>query len=76
MLAQALTHKQQHVHKHMNTVCEADYLRQVVEVLHGASRPHGDPVDLVVKTVEEKPQELLSVLLAAGHGDGRHISMF
>lgn len=43
------------------------HLRQVVEVLHSASRPDSDPVDLVVQSVQEETQELLSILLAAGH---------
>lgn len=43
------------------------HLRQVVEVLYGASRPDGDPVDLVVQSVQEEAQELLSILLAAGN---------
>lgn len=44
----------------------SDDLRQVVEVLHSAPRPDGDPVDLVVQSVQEETQELLSILLAAG----------
>lgn len=44
-----------------------EYLRQVVEVLHCAPRPNRDPVDLVVQTIQEETQKLLSVLLAAKH---------
>ena len=51
---------------HTLSVCQWD-LRQVVEVLHGPSRPDGDPVDLVVQAVQEETQELLGILLAAGH---------
>lgn len=56
-----------------HTICHVDYLRQVVEVLHSASWPDGDPVDLVVQTVQEETQKLLSVLLAARHTHTKNI---
>lgn len=43
------------------------HLRQVVEVLYSASWPDSDPVDLVVQSVQEETQELLSILLAVGN---------
>lgn len=49
------------------------HLRQVVKVLYGASWPDGDPVHLVVQSVQEETQELLSILLAAGNRCG-HVS--
>lgn len=58
---------------HTHTVCQADYLRKVVEVLYCASRPDSHPVHLVVQAIQEETQELLSILLAAGHRN-RNIS--
>lgn len=55
------------VQVHTQTVCQAHYLRQVVEVLHSASRSDSDPIDLVVQAIQEETQELLSILLAAKH---------
>lgn len=45
----------------------------MIKVFHGASRPDGDPVDLIVQTVQEKTQELLGVLLTVKHTYRRSI---
>lgn len=49
------------------------YSREVVQVLHAAPGPDGDPVDLVVQPVQEEAQELLSVLLAVEQRRSQYI---
>lgn len=48
----------------MNMSREAKHLRQMIEVVVGWTRPDCDPVHLVVQTVQQEAQKLLSILLA------------
>lgn len=42
------------------------YVREVIEVLHGGSGFHYHSVYFIMESIQEKPQELLSILLTTG----------